>query len=83
MNKGVTGRKVLKMKIVSGGATPNDATARLPGNLSEFINNPNIINMASQVLSDSNFHSMLVSKALYISIRDSVFENTFLCCFEY
>ncbi|XP_066247310.1 small glutamine-rich tetratricopeptide repeat-containing protein alpha-like [Euwallacea similis] len=33
--------------------------ASLPGNLSEFINNPNIINMASQVLSDQNFHSMM------------------------
>lgn len=61
---------MFKSKNVLGGATPNDATARLPGNLSEFINNPNIINMASQVLSDSNFHSMLVSAALNISIRN-------------
>ncbi|XP_066155584.1 small glutamine-rich tetratricopeptide repeat-containing protein alpha-like [Euwallacea fornicatus] len=51
-----TNLKVAQERLAS---TRRGTDASLPGNLSEFINNPNIINMASQVLSDQNFHSMM------------------------
>ncbi|KAL1493372.1 hypothetical protein ABEB36_011438 [Hypothenemus hampei] len=40
-------------------STPARDAPRFPRDISEFINNPNIINMANQVLSDQNFASMM------------------------
>ncbi|CAG9760375.1 unnamed protein product [Ceutorhynchus assimilis] len=39
--------------------TPASDARQIPDNFSQFMNNPNIINMASQILSDQNFHSMM------------------------
>ncbi|ENN81065.1 small glutamine-rich tetratricopeptide repeat-containing protein beta [Dendroctonus ponderosae] len=67
-----TNLKVAQERLgASTGATASGANAGpIPADLSDFINNPNIINMATQVLSDQNFHSMMSALINNVSLNN-------------